>query len=77
MKFLAEQVSHHPPVGACRMESPNFIFWQEQGLKTKFGGNSLGCESVGALNVRLKKSGDQFQVIHGLQLSKPRCSGLV
>lgn len=30
-KFLAEQVSHHPPIGACIAETDHFIYWQEQG----------------------------------------------
>jgi hypothetical protein len=27
-KFISEQVSHHPPVSACRADSDNYIFWQ-------------------------------------------------
>uniref|UniRef100_A0A672MKG3 Oxysterol-binding protein n=1 Tax=Sinocyclocheilus grahami TaxID=75366 RepID=A0A672MKG3_SINGR len=26
--FVAEQVSHHPPISACHAESKDFIFWQ-------------------------------------------------
>lgn len=59
-KFVAEQVSHHPPVGASFLDSDQYEFWQEQGLKTKFTGNSLACESVGRMNVKLKKSGHIF-----------------
>uniref|UniRef100_A0A8C5N6A0 Oxysterol-binding protein n=1 Tax=Gouania willdenowi TaxID=441366 RepID=A0A8C5N6A0_GOUWI len=27
-RFVAEQVSHHPPISACHAESKNFVFWQ-------------------------------------------------
>lgn len=27
-KFIAEQVSHHPPISACHAESKNYVFWQ-------------------------------------------------
>uniref|UniRef100_A0A3P8NC73 Oxysterol-binding protein n=1 Tax=Astatotilapia calliptera TaxID=8154 RepID=A0A3P8NC73_ASTCA len=27
-RFIAEQVSHHPPVSACHADSKNFTFWQ-------------------------------------------------
>lgn len=27
-KFIAEQVSHHPPVSACHAQAENYIFWQ-------------------------------------------------
>uniref|UniRef100_A0A8D0CXY9 Oxysterol-binding protein n=1 Tax=Sander lucioperca TaxID=283035 RepID=A0A8D0CXY9_SANLU len=37
-KFIAEQVSHHPPVSACHSDSRNFTFWQGYiGCKCKFG----------------------------------------
>ncbi|CAF4609861.1 unnamed protein product, partial [Rotaria sp. Silwood2] len=28
-KFIAEQVSHHPPISVCACDSPNFIFSQK------------------------------------------------
>lgn len=59
-RFISEQVSHHPPVGASYLEGDNYEFWQEQGLKTKFTGNSLACESVGRMNVKLKKTGHMY-----------------
>jgi len=60
LRFLAEQVSHHPPVGAAILETEHFLLWQEQGLKTSFGGNSLACETVGDMHVILKKYQDHF-----------------
>jgi hypothetical protein len=59
-RFIAEQVSHHPPIGAAFAENDHFTFWQEQGLSTKFGGNSLACESQGRIHVILKKTGHHY-----------------
>eukprot|EP00027_Filamoeba_sp_ATCC50430_P018898 CAMPEP_0168578322 /NCGR_PEP_ID=MMETSP0413-20121227/21267_1 /TAXON_ID=136452 /ORGANISM="Filamoeba nolandi, Strain NC-AS-23-1" /LENGTH=456 /DNA_ID=CAMNT_0008612153 /DNA_START=31 /DNA_END=1401 /DNA_ORIENTATION=- len=60
-KFIAEQVSHHPPVGACYAENNNWQFWQSQRLKTKFTGNSLDCQAVGSNNVKLRRTNEHFK----------------
>ncbi|CAF0874345.1 unnamed protein product [Adineta ricciae] len=40
-KFVAEQVSHHPPISVCTCISPNFIFSQKLQAKVKFWGKSM------------------------------------
>ncbi|UJR21278.1 hypothetical protein I4U23_024370 [Adineta vaga] len=40
-KFIAEQVSHHPPISVCTCISPNFIFSQKLQAKVKFWGKSM------------------------------------
>ncbi|CAF3398966.1 unnamed protein product [Rotaria sp. Silwood1] len=40
-KFIAEQVSHHPPISVCACDSPNFIFSQRLQAKIKFWGKSM------------------------------------
>ncbi|XP_018566852.1 oxysterol-binding protein-related protein 3 isoform X1 [Anoplophora glabripennis] len=59
-RFLAEQVSHHPPVGACYAESSNFTFWQEARVKTKFWGKSMEFQPLGSIHVLLPKTGDLY-----------------
>ncbi|XP_063237836.1 oxysterol-binding protein-related protein 6-like isoform X2 [Bacillus rossius redtenbacheri] len=60
-RFVAEQVSHHPPVSVCYAESRNFVFWQDVRIKTKFWGKSMEFQPTGTVNVRLPKHGDQYQ----------------
>jgi len=60
-KFLGEQVSHHPPIGACHCENNNWKFWESQCLKSKFTGNSLDCSVVGSNNVLIKSTGEHFK----------------
>ncbi|CAF0929211.1 unnamed protein product [Adineta ricciae] len=40
-KFIAEQVSHHPPISVCTCDSPNFIYSQKLQVKIKFWGKSM------------------------------------
>lgn len=35
-RFFAEQVSHHPPIGAAIAECGAFDYWQDQMIKTKY-----------------------------------------
>ncbi|XP_046385349.1 oxysterol-binding protein-related protein 3-like isoform X5 [Ischnura elegans] len=60
-RFLAEQVSHHPPISACHAESPNFIFWQDARIKTKFWGKSMEFQPTGNVNVQLPRFGDHYR----------------
>eukprot|EP01118_Nematostelium_gracile_P019472 TRINITY_DN9032_c0_g1_i1.p1 TRINITY_DN9032_c0_g1~~TRINITY_DN9032_c0_g1_i1.p1 ORF type:complete len:483 (-),score=130.09 TRINITY_DN9032_c0_g1_i1:22-1392(-) len=60
-RFLGEQVSHHPPIGACHCETNSWIFWEAQNLKSKFTGNSLDCSVVGSNNVLIKATGEHFK----------------
>jgi len=75
-RFVAEQVSHHPPVAACLAETEHWKFWQAQSLKTRFTGNSLDCSAIGSVNVLLKKTNEHFKwegvktVVHNLIIGK-------
>uniref|UniRef100_A0A8B9KQ15 Oxysterol-binding protein n=1 Tax=Astyanax mexicanus TaxID=7994 RepID=A0A8B9KQ15_ASTMX len=60
-RYVAEQVSHHPPVSACHAESENFTFWQDQRWKNKFWGKSVEIISTGMVNVTLPRYGDHYE----------------
>lgn len=59
-KFLAEQVSHHPPISTCYAKSSNFTFWQDARVKTKFWGKSMEFQPLGSVHVLLPKTGDLY-----------------
>ncbi|KAL1923014.1 uncharacterized protein VTP21DRAFT_9390 [Calcarisporiella thermophila] len=59
-RFISEKVSHHPPIMACHAESPNFTFYQDNKVKTKFWGKSLELIPSGVVHVRLPRHGDHF-----------------
>ncbi|XP_061674880.1 oxysterol-binding protein-related protein 3 isoform X2 [Syngnathoides biaculeatus] len=60
-QFIAEQVSHHPPISACHAESKNFIYWQDVRCKNKFWGKSMEIIPVGSTHVTLPGSGDHYE----------------
>lgn len=60
MKFIAEQVSHHPPITASHAHNANFIFWQDTRVKTKFLGNSIEINTNAKTHVQLPKTSDHF-----------------
>ncbi|XP_066538602.1 oxysterol-binding protein-related protein 3 isoform X2 [Hoplias malabaricus] len=60
-RFIAEQVSHHPPISACHAESKNFIFWQDVRWKNKFWGKSMEIVPVGTTHVVLPSLGDHYE----------------
>lgn len=55
--FVAEQVSHHPPMSAGHAENEHFTYDVTSKLKTKFLGNSLDVYPVGRTCVTLKRDG--------------------
>lgn len=76
LRFVAEQVSHHPPIGASHCETPDFIYYQSQSVKTKFLGNSLDVTPVGVSSVVLKKWNEHYSwpnvrtIVHRLIIGK-------
>ncbi|XP_050960225.1 oxysterol-binding protein-related protein 7 isoform X1 [Labeo rohita] len=60
-RYIAEQVSHHPPLSACHADSDNFSFWQDQRWKNKFWGKSVEIVSTGMVNVTLPNYGDHYE----------------
>lgn len=60
-RFIAEQVSHHPPVSVCYAESKNFVFQQDMRIKTKFWGKSMEILPLGTIHVHLPRTNDHYQ----------------
>ncbi|KAK3034282.1 hypothetical protein RJ639_032217 [Escallonia herrerae] len=61
--FIAEQVSHHPPMSAAHAENEHFIYDITSKVKTKFLGNSLDIYPVGRTRLTLKKDGVVFDLV--------------
>uniref|UniRef100_A0A8C1TTN8 Oxysterol-binding protein n=1 Tax=Cyprinus carpio TaxID=7962 RepID=A0A8C1TTN8_CYPCA len=58
-RFIAEQVSHHPPVSACHCESKNYTFGQDVRWKNKFWGKSMEIVPMGVTHLEL--FGDRYE----------------
>lgn len=69
-------MSHHPPIGASHCETPNWVYYQTQSVKTKFLGNSLDVTPIGVSHVVLKKYNEHYQwpniktIVHNLIIGR-------
>lgn len=59
-KFIAEQVSHHPPIGVSETTAEDYTLQLETELKSKFYGNSSEIFIGGTNHLKLYKSGDHI-----------------
>ncbi|CAN1135221.1 Oxysterol-binding protein-related protein 3A [Linum perenne] len=57
ISFIAEQVSHHPPISAGHAENEHFTYDITSKVKTKFLGNSIEIYPLGRTRVTLKRDG--------------------
>ncbi|XP_013608875.1 PREDICTED: oxysterol-binding protein-related protein 3A [Brassica oleracea var. oleracea] len=57
INFIAEQVSHHPPMSAAHAENEHFSYDCTSKLKSKLLGNSIDFYPVGRTRVTLKRDG--------------------
>ena len=59
-QFVAEQVSHHPPVSAAYVNHPKYNLWMNTSMKTKFWGTCLEFRPLGDIKFRCKQTGHEF-----------------
>ncbi|CAI9623803.1 unnamed protein product [Staurois parvus] len=60
-RFIAEQVSHHPPVSACHADSDKYMLYQDIRWKNKFWGKSMEIVPVGTTHLILPGFGDHYE----------------
>jgi len=60
VKFLSEQVSHHPPISAAHCEGRDFVFWQDTRPKSRFLGNSFELDTQGKTHIYFPKTRDHY-----------------
>lgn len=59
-RFVSEQVSHHPPISACYIDSPSWVLWEHFHIKNKFWGKSIEIIPSGPITLITHKYGDHF-----------------
>eukprot|EP00798_Chlamydomonas_sp_ICE-L_P000467 gene467-1873_t len=62
-KYVAEQVSHHPPVCAAHAENEHFVYDIVSAPTTRFLGNSLEVYPLGRTRITLRKSGEVYSLV--------------
>ncbi|CAI6096677.1 unnamed protein product [Clonostachys chloroleuca] len=53
-RFICEQVSHHPPIGACHADGPRWTYWGESSVQSKFYGKSFEFNPLGTWFLKLR-----------------------
>jgi hypothetical protein len=61
IRFVSEQVSHHPPITASHMEGTGWEWWQHKEIKANFTGNAVVSPPGGTTFVRFKKENVTFE----------------
>ena len=59
-RYVAEQVSHHPPVSAAFAESSLYELRENTAMTQTFDGNKLTFVPTGTTNIKFKDNGDEF-----------------
>lgn len=75
-RFFSEQVSHHPPIGACHAESPYWDYMGESNVKSKFTGRAFDINPLGTLFLNLRPDNAPRSCTHGRR-STPKLSVLL
>ncbi|XP_056375806.1 oxysterol-binding protein-related protein 3 isoform X2 [Hyla sarda] len=60
-RFIAEQVSHHPPISVSHAESDKFVLYQDIRWKNKFWGKSMEIVPIGTTHLLLPAFGDHYE----------------
>eukprot|EP00043_Microstomoeca_roanoka_P015946 m.160568 g.160568 ORF g.160568 m.160568 type:complete len:457 (+) comp16363_c4_seq4:1438-2808(+) len=60
-RFMAEQVSHHPPISVGLAESKHWTLYQEAGAKTSLRPSSLKILPQGFLRLQLTQHGETYE----------------
>jgi len=63
VRYLAEQVSHHPPVCAAHAENKHFMYDLVSAPTTRFLGNSLEVYPYGRTRITLRKSSEVYSLV--------------
>jgi hypothetical protein len=60
IKYIAEQVSHHPPITAGHADCPHFQFWGDTQLKSQFSMKAFSVFPLGSSHVLLKATKEHY-----------------
>lgn len=63
VRYIAEQISHHPPIAVAHGENEKWLYDITAGTKTTFLGNSIEINCVGRTRITLRKTGETFTIL--------------
>lgn len=63
VRYIAEQVSHHPPIAVAHGENASWTYDITAGTKTTFLGNSIEINCVGRTRILLRSTGEVYTIL--------------
>ncbi|KAI1181241.1 oxysterol-binding protein [Nemania sp. FL0916] len=76
-RFFIEQVSHHPPVGACYAEAPQWTYWGEAKVDSRFLGKSFDIYHLGTWFLRLRPTAGGKEDFYTWKKPKSQVVGII
>ena len=59
-RYIAEQVSHHPPVSCVQAEGADWSWSQALRIRSKFWGKSMEFQPEGKIGLKLRSHGEEY-----------------
>ncbi|KAJ2997820.1 hypothetical protein NUW58_g529 [Xylaria curta] len=76
-RFFIEQVSHHPPVGACYAEAPKWTYWGEAKVDSRFLGKSFDIYHLGTWFLKLRPTAGGKEDFYTWKKPKSQVVGII
>ncbi|KAI0118326.1 Oxysterol-binding protein-domain-containing protein, partial [Nemania sp. FL0031] len=76
-RFFIEQVSHHPPVGACYAEAAQWTYWGEAKVDSRFMGKSFDIYHLGTWFLRLRPTAGGKEDFYTWKKPKSQVVGII
>ncbi|GAP92522.1 putative oxysterol-binding protein [Rosellinia necatrix] len=76
-RFFIEQVSHHPPVGACYAEAARWTYWGEAKVDSRFLGKSFDIYHLGTWFLKLRPTAGGKEDFYTWKKPKSQVVGII
>ncbi|KAI1819496.1 oxysterol-binding protein [Xylaria intraflava] len=76
-RFFIEQVSHHPPIGACYAESAQWTYWGEANVDSRFLGKSFDIYHLGTWFLKLRPTAGGKEDLFTWKKPKSQVVGII
>ncbi|KAF6816461.1 oxysterol binding protein [Colletotrichum plurivorum] len=76
-RLFLEQVSHHPPIGALWAESPNWTYYGESAVRSRFLGKSFDVDHLGTWFLRLRPNAGGKEDFYSWKKVKSSVIGII
>lgn len=63
-RFMAEQVSHHPPITAFWTESPRWEYWGESHVTSNFNGRAFHFNHMGMWHIKIRPDASEQEELY-------------